>query len=400
MPVKLLSVFCITFILLSCSDNAVNNNGSKSNAALQQMTDSLSNYYRSQYQIGTGGFFLKIVTPSEDFFVSSNVNPSLSVNYHYRIASVTKTFTAASIMLLHQQGKLNIDDDITMNIPGTTTPYVPADSNWNLPFKNQITIKLLLQHRAGVFDLKNQPVPPGVSQPYAGQYYIEYIKSLPGNESHTFTFDELAGVLSVNDLYNFAPDPNRYHYSNTGYSTLGKIIERVSGLSYSEFLKLNFFVPLGLSNTISVWNGNDVEIPSPRIDSYLYDNGSMTGTTNDNMSANVAEGNLISTPADVTKWIHSLLTGNAGISAANVELMKQVLPTGPDGEAYGLGIAYIPGLGYGHNGAHLSYMDIAAYDPVKGNTMLVGTNFMYVAGLADQIRSMADLVKSGLTVVD
>jgi len=386
-------------MLYKCSDTPVENTNVTTDAALQQMTDSLANYYKSQYSIDDGGFFLNIVTAANNYFVSSNINSSLTANYHYRIASVTKTFTAAAIMLLHQQGKVNIYDNITMNIPGTSVPYIPADSNWALPFKNLITIELLLQHRAGVFDIKNQIIPNNILQPYAGQYYTDYIRNLPGNNNHTFTFDELAGVISSNNLYNFSPVPNEYHYSNTGYSTLGKIIERVSGMTYSDFLKMNFFIPLGLDNTFSVWNGNDAEIPTPKIDSYLYENVSIIKTTEDNMSANVAEGNLISSPANVSKWVNLLLTGKAGLNMTSVELMKQTLPTGVNGESYGLGIAFIPGLGYGHNGAHLSYMDIAAYNPDTGNTMLVGTNFMYVAGLADQIRSMAELVKSGLTVV-
>lgn len=391
-------IFCL--LCFSCSDSSVENNTVKTNEVLQKMTDSIAGYYESQYNITQGGFFLKIAKGSEDFFVSANVISSLTSDYHYRIASVTKTFTAAAIMLLYQQGKINIYDNVTMNIPGTATPYLPDDSNWALPYKNQITIKLLLQHRAGVFDLKNQMIPASVQQPYAGQFYIEYIKNLPGNSLHTFTFDELAGVVSANNLYNFSPNPDEYHYSNTGYSILGKIIERASGMTYSDYLKQNFFIPLGLNGTVSVWNGNDIEIPLPKIDSYLYDNGTVSNTTEDNMSANVAEGNLISSPADVTKWIRLLLTGNAGVNMTNVELMKQVLPTGSNGDAYGLGIAYIPGVGYGHNGAHLSYLDLAAYNPDKGITVLVGSNFMYVPGLAEQIGSMTELVKNAIAVVE
>ncbi|HMS66339.1 MAG TPA: serine hydrolase domain-containing protein [Ignavibacteria bacterium] len=400
MKIKFILFLIFSVWFASCTDSTVeNNNTDNTNALLQNMTDSLTNYYQSQYNITEGGFFLKIATAADNFFVSSNVSSDFNSDYHYRIASITKTFTAASIMLLHQQGKINIYDNITMNMPGTNSPYVPDDANWNLPFKDQITIELLLQHRAGVFDLKNQIIPANLQQPYAGRFYADYVRGLPGNNEHTFTFDELAGIGSLKNLYNFAPNPNEYHYSNTGYSTLGKIIERASGMTYTEFLRQNFFIPLELNNTFSPWNGSDMQIPSPGIASYLYENGSMIITAQDNMSANVAEGNLISSPSDVAKWINLLLKGNAGVNKANVELMKQVLPTGTGGDAYGLGIAYIPGLGYGHNGAHLSYMDIAAFNPDTGNTMLVGSNFMYVAGLAEQITSMANLVKSGLTVV-
>lgn len=394
----MLLVLCV--LMISCSDSPVNNPTVNTNEKIQNMIDSLADYYKTQHSINDGGFFLKVLTSNENMFVSSNVSLNFASDNHYRIASVTKTFTAAAIMLLHQQGKINIYDNITMNIPGTSEPYVPVSADWELPFKNQITIELLLQHRAGVFDLKNQSIPANVQQPYAGQFYIEYIKALPGNSQHTFTFDELAGVVSANNLYNFAPDPNQFHYTNTGYSILGEIIQRASGMSYSEFLKQNFFIPLGLNNTYSIWNGSDNQIPSPGISSFLYEDGNMTVTDRDNMSANVAEGNLVSSPDDASRWISLLLNGNAGVNMANVELMKQVVSTGPGGEAYGLGLAYIPELGFGHNGAHLSYLTTTAYNPDTGITFLVGSNFMYVPGLGEQVKSMTNLVKSALTVVN
>ena len=67
-------------------------------------------------------------------------------NTHFRIASNTKTFTSAAIMLLNQQGLLNIDDTIVSNIPGTANPYVPATAQYDIPNKASITIRRLSSH--------------------------------------------------------------------------------------------------------------------------------------------------------------------------------------------------------------------------------------------------------------
>lgn len=398
---KLFTIILLTFFLSSCSDNPVVNPPNAENILLQNMVDSLTNFYRTQKNIPQGGFYLQMSSSDKTYLVSNGVGTTVTANSHFRIASVTKTFTAAAIMLLHQQGKINIYDAITDNIPGTTTPYAPETPDYDLPYKNQITIELLLQHRAGVFDVTNQIIPASVPQPYAGQFYIEYIRGLPGNDYHTFTFDEMVGVAALNGLSNYPPNPAEYHYSNTGYNVLAKIIERVSGLSYTQFLEENFFVPLMLNNTSSVWRGDDIQIPSPYIESYFYEDGNMRNSTLDNMSPNVSEGNIISTPENITRWMKLLLTGNAGVDMTNVDLMKQYIPTGGGGTGgYGLGISYMPGLGFGHNGAHESYLTILTYNPDNGLTILVGCNFWDFPDIFVQLGAMLELGKSALTVFE
>lgn len=88
-----------------------------------------------------GGLMMKISCPKGDFFTSANYNDSVTEHYHFRGASTTKTFTGAAIMLLAQQGKLNINDAVTDFIPEKGNPYLPATPDFNIPYKNQITIK-------------------------------------------------------------------------------------------------------------------------------------------------------------------------------------------------------------------------------------------------------------------
>ncbi|MBK8984228.1 MAG: serine hydrolase [Ignavibacteria bacterium] len=398
---KSLLLFClISLTISSCSDDPVTGGGNLNNEKLQRMVDSLTNFYYTERNITNGGFLIKINTNSGNYFASGGIVPVPDENSHLRLCSITKTFNAAAVMLLHQQGKVNINDLITGNFPGTSIPYLPASPDYEVPYKDQITLKLLLEHRAGVFDVTNDPIPASVPQPYAGQQYAVYIMGLPGNEYHTFTFDEMVGVAAINNLSYFPPG-QQYHYSNTGYHILAKIIERASGLTWSEFVNTNFFQPLSLNNTSSVWSGNDTLIPSPYVESFFYLNGVTTNTTWQNMSSHVSEGNVISTPGDITKWINLLITGQAGINMSNVELMKQTIPTGENGPNafYGLGICYIDGLGYGHTGALPGYLLIDFYNPSTGVTVLAASNFWDYTNVQSQNNGMIEFAINALNAV-
>jgi len=118
------------------------------------------------------------------------------------------------------------------------------------------------------------------------------------------TFDELVGVVATCEASYWPPSENRYHYSNTGYSLLGKVIERVSGLSYSDFVVQNLLVPNGLTETSSPSLSTETTIPAPFAVGYSLDfvgSRKLVATTSDNMSINVAEGNLISTPEQLAR---------------------------------------------------------------------------------------------------
>ena len=356
-------------------------------SSLQQLADLNWNDFANGKTGLQGGYAMQILSPKGDYFIGAGDLKTSTNKIHFRAASTTKSFTAAAILLLHQQGKLNIDHPITDTIPGKTIPYVPDGQEYNIPNKNKITIKLLLQHRAGVFDVSNDPGP-------FPDTYINFIKSQDPN--HTFTIDELVNQVSLYQLSYFEPGA-KFHYSNTGYSLLVKIIERISGLRYDEFIKANFLIPNGLNETSFPYQGTDQTIPSPFAPSYLYAEGASYDVTEDNMSAHVGEGNLITTPEDLAKWFNKLLTGNAGIEKKYIEfLMKDCQPTYESHQYYGLGCVYTPGLGYGHNGGHLAYWTVARYDPENDFTVVLFTNVwdweMLSIDLYSQAFNMYDLI--------
>ncbi|NQU35904.1 MAG: beta-lactamase family protein [Bacteroidetes bacterium] len=340
---------------------------------LQTMIDgSWSDFVEGQENF-PGGYALQILSPLGDFFVSAGDLADITNQTHFRAGSTTKTFTAAAIMLLHQQGKLNINHFVTDLIPGTNEPYLPVSEEFNIPFKDEITIQLLLQHRAGMFDIINQNIPDTVNQPYAGYRYRDYIEETVGL-NYTFTITETAGVVAINQLYNSKPG-TEFHYSDTGMGLLGLIIERISGKRFGQFIAENFLTPLGLGNTTFPYEGADNNLPSPFASSYVYSQGETYDVTQYNVSINVAEGNLITTPLDLASWINKLYTGKAGVNYENVRFyMMDCLPTFESHQNYGLGTAFTSGLGYGHNGGIMGYFTAARYDPETDITFVIYTN--------------------------
>ncbi|MBY5959704.1 beta-lactamase family protein [Membranicola marinus] len=353
--------------------------------ALQILIDSTFREFENRWDLreNKGGFFVMIDGPEGSYLASANQDPAMALDTRYRIASISKTFTAAAIMLLDQQGKLDIDDGIKA--------YLPDDPAYHIPFADQITIRLLLQHRAGVFDITNQDLPDTLPHPYAGTRYIDYVRSKPGQDSHTFTFQELIRVVAENGLYNHAPGET-FHYSNTGYNLLGVIVEQVSGQTFSDFLHTHFMEPMNLRHTYSVVQGTDMEIKGTYLPSYLYLGADApVNTSLDNMSPHVSEGQIVSTPRDIVHWISGMLIGESALDFDQINAMMAMEPADEAHGVYGLGLTYDDGLGFGHDGAHLSYISTLRYDPTTKATVLAVANFIRVNPENDNDQSFFEL---------
>ena len=371
-------ILTIVFIVLSVScnkDNIVTDPIPVFNyqGELQTLIDNHWADFADGKENYPGGYALQILSPAGDYYVAAGELSETTNKTHFRAASTTKTFTAAAIMLLHQQQKLNINMRLIDTIPGTNTPFLPTTEEFDIPFKDKITIKQLLQHRAGMWDIINQAIPVGVQQPYAGKQYCVYMDSVMG-PTYTYTIAEMAKVVSDNQLYNSEPD-TEFHYSDTGMGLLGLIIERVSGKRYDEFLSDNFLEPLKMENTSFPYLGDDIAIPEPRAESYVIYQGQIFNVTDHNVSMHVAEGNVITTPYDLSLWMKSLYTGKAGVNYNLVQFyMMDCLPTFESHQHYGLGTVFTPELGYGHNGGHAAYFTVARYDPETDITVVMYTN--------------------------
>ncbi|MEO5996623.1 MAG: serine hydrolase domain-containing protein [Chitinophagaceae bacterium] len=398
----------VLFINTGCKKNPTGKINLKE--SLQKILDENVPAYKAKFPgkpIGFGLYVKKAGSfghgkSSQDVYVSSGFPQNYGENIQFRGASTTKSFTAAAILTLQQQNKINLDDLITDNIPGTNQPYIPATPEFAIPYKDKITIRLLLQHRAGVFDVTNDPVPAAANAPYAGKKYVDYIFAQQG-DNHTFTIPELVNVIAKNQLSYFTPGTS-FHYSNVGFHLLAVIIERVSGKRYHQFLQDEFLTPLQLNHTHFPYLGTDQSMPAPYVTSWLKTDA-FYEIDKDNVSPIVADGNIITTPADLANWANALYATN---TILNADLHAQMITGVPTLEKnhvmYGLGTEMNPpDLGYGHNGAHPAYMTIMRYNPETKASYVLVTNFLDAtsldalnvqgAGLANIVREAIQAVK-------
>lgn len=165
MILKLLTIMVLSLLFAACGDSSPPNTVQQQ---LQQMLTTNYTAYKTANNLPeNAGALLYVQSPRGTSVTTAGFTTPVNETYHFRIASNTKTFTAAAIMLLDQQGRLNIDHYLTDMIPAKSVPYLPATSNYEIPNKISITIKQLLAHRAGVYDITNDPLPT-TSLPQSG----------------------------------------------------------------------------------------------------------------------------------------------------------------------------------------------------------------------------------------
>lgn len=355
------------------------------------LTALLTQRWQQRYGGKPGGLTFLALTPKGEFFATTL--DGITPRSYFRGASTTKTFTAAAIMLLDQRGLLNIDDVLTATMPGKSEPYLPDTPGFAIPNKGQITIRQLLSHRAGVFDLANQDIPAGKPMPYAGKRYVDW--AVEQDEHHSFTKPELIGVLAATQVANAAPGAG-YGYSDTHYTILGEIVERVSGMPLDQFKKAELLTPNGLADTQFIVDGHTSVLPPPAIGGFALEQGKAIAMDDYNYSYDPGSGNVFTTPADLTRWIRLLVRGEAGISRQQVARMTDVFPD----SHYGLGLSTKSAakfdLGYGHNGGTPGFLTDLAYNPVNDMGFVLVSSLIDFDDLRGQLGWMDDVAAAAL----
>lgn len=319
-------------------------------------------------------FNVLMKTPKGEFFYSAvgkNGKP-VTKNDWFRIASNTKNFTATAILKMMQDGWLNIDDKITQNIPGTNISYTSDEPELQFPHRDLITIKELLQHNAGVYDLSNDTSQLNIG----GKTYTDFI--LEKDPLHKITTEECLRILKEKNLTYGVPN-TVYHYSNVGYYILGDIISKVYSAksaakkSYADYLHDYVTgpaakVPLQVRFVDSPY---DQELPSPHVIGSIYFDGELYAVEKENIAGNVAGGNGIGTMEDLSKYISTLFSGKNVLNRKSIELMTKSYGVKQDREKYALGTVTFPGLGYGHHGTLAGCMSEMMYDPETGVSVVI-----------------------------
>jgi len=232
----------------------------------------------------------------------------------FRLASVTKQFTAAAVMLLVRDGKLRYEDLLT-----DLFPDFPE-------YGRAITIRNLLNNTSGMPDYEEL-------MPAAG-------RSVPVEDVQI----QDAGVLDLLKRQKagwFGPG-SRWRYSNSSYILLGLIVEKVSGRSFPSFLQKRIFTPLNMINTLAYVPGMN-KVPN-RAFGYGKENGRWIVTDQSPTSATLGDGGIYSSLADLLQWDealrrHSLLSEAEMRPALTPVRVPSKGPTGPDGAPaeYGFG---------------------------------------------------------------
>lgn len=258
--------------------------------------------------------------------------------HQYRIASITKTFTAVAVMRLRDEGKLSLDDPLDRHVAGAV---------------RSPTLRFLLTHASGL-----QREPPG---------RIWETLQFPSREELVDGLAEAEQVL----------EPGAYqHYSNLGFSLLGEVVARVTGTEYERYVDEKVIRPLGLERT--TWKA-----VAPAAAGYFVDPWTDTAAIEPvgEGRATASAGELWSTPTDLCRWAAFLADPNPDVLASDTVEEMHAFQTMADLKHWtvGFGLALMlmrkgERLFSGHSGAHLGFLSNVACHPETRTGAAVVTN--------------------------
>jgi len=259
----------------------------------------------------------------------ANLDHGVPIEAHsvFHVASVSKQFTAAAIVLLAQDGKLSFDDDVRR--------YVPE-----LPdFGPRITIRHLLHHVSGVRD----------QWQLLGLAGWRYSKD-------RITDDDVLWILERQHELNFAPG-EQYLYSNSGYTLLAQIVARVSGKSLREFTRERIFEPLGMTRTFFRDDFDEI-VPDQAYGYERREDDSRAFRLSVTNFDTVGATSLLTTVEDMARWDRNFIDPRVGGEAFVRQMLSRFRLTGGEeiDYAFGLGVGEYRGLAtVGHDGADAGY---------------------------------------------
>ena len=256
-------------------------------------------------------------------------------NTKFRLGSVTKQFTAASILLLEERGKLSVDDPVKKYM-------TDAPAAWD-----KITIMHLLTHTSGIPNFTSFP-------------------DYPKLEPFTTTTAQLVARFRDKPL-EFEPG-EKWNYSNSGYVLLTHLIEKITGGNYETFVQENIFTPLGMKDSGVDSNSSVIH---RRASGYVFNEDHFENAGFINMTVPQGAGALYSTTEDLLKWEQGLFGGKL-IKAASLEKM-----TKPFKSDYAFGLTVQTAGGHKrieHGGGIEGFNTHLAYYPDDKLTVVVLSN--------------------------
>ena len=281
--------------------------------------------------------------------VENDVRIEPSTNF--RLASLTKQFTATAVLMLVDDGRLSVDDSIRDYFP-----QFPA-------FADRIRIRHLLQHTSGLEDY----------EPIYGDRFPEQILDRG-------VVEIIAGTEST-----YFPPGTEYRYSNSAYAVLAVLVEDISGLSFPDFLGQRIFLPLGMSNTLAYRRGEN-EVPNRSL-GYRVTKKTIESADQSAWSAVLGDGGVYSSIQDLFKWDQALYDG--GLLSPGLRAVA--LTPGLEGYGFGLRIDDYKGhKRYHHSGSTSGFRNFMQQFPDDRLSVIVLTNRAEpdVAPLAEKIADL------------
>jgi CubicO group peptidase (beta-lactamase class C family) len=273
--------------------------------------------------------------------------------------SVSKQFTAAAILLLEQQGKLSLDDDVTKYLP-------------ELKYDKPLPLRYLMHHSSGLRDWGA----------------IAAIAGWPRTTKTYNNYDALDIIAHQHEL-NFNPN-DAFGYSNSNYNLFAIIVERVSGMSLAQFTRKYILIPAGMTHTS--WRDDHKRVVPNRAMAYELSNNSYeTNMPNEDAYGN---GGLLTTAEDLLKWNNWYFGGHLGHPSLLPKMLAiDTLNNGePNEYGAGLFLAKRHGLEYvSHDGATASYRARLSSYPALGLSIAWLSNtsaFDTAANVAVQVENL------------
>ncbi len=200
--------------------------------------------------------------------VEKNVPVTAATNF--RLASITKQFTAMAVLLLEERERLSLEDKILKFFPDFPL------------YGKEITVRHLLNHTSGL---------------------VDYEALVPDSQTvQLLDADCLQLMFSVDSLY-FAPG-TQYRYSNTGYALLALIVEKISGERFADFVQKNIFSAVGMNTSVAFENGRSTV--AQRAFGHSWIDGKWVRTDQSNTSAVLGDGGIYSNVEEIALWISAL----------------------------------------------------------------------------------------------
>src|SRR5262249_13764901 len=192
---------------------------------------------------------------------------------NFRLASVTKQFTAMAIMLLVHDGKLRYEHTLS-----DIFPEFP-------PYGKSITIRNMLHHTSGLVDYE--------------ELMTKQYGATPDDQIPQIHDGEVLALLEKADSTKFPPG-SRWEYSNSGYCLLAQVVQKVSGESFGQFLHERIFTPLKMSNTFAYEKGKNEVVN--RAFGHTLASGVWKETDQSSTSATLGDGGVYTSLADLARW--------------------------------------------------------------------------------------------------